>query len=65
MSRNFLLVAYITEPLDGLKNVGFFREGGTVCSNGFYVDISNQQQVQQYKSCLKSFLLNFGSFEVP
>ena len=27
-----------------------------VCSNGFYVDISNQRQVQQYKSCLKSFL---------
>jgi hypothetical protein len=25
----------------------------TVCSNGFYVDISNQHQVQQYKSCLK------------
>ena len=29
---------------------------GTVCSNGFYEDISNQHQVQQYKSCMKSFL---------
>ena len=28
----------------------------TVCSNGFYADISSQRQVQQYKSCLKSFL---------
>ena len=28
----------------------------TVCSNGFNEDISNQHQVQQYKSCLKSFL---------
>ena len=28
----------------------------TVCSNGFYVDISNHHQMQQYKSCLKSFL---------
>ena len=27
--------------------------GGTVCSNGFYADISNQHQMQQYKSCLK------------
>ena len=27
----------------------------TVCSNGFYVGISNQHQMQQYKSCLKSF----------
>ena len=25
--------------------------GDTVCSNGFYADISNQNQVQQYKSC--------------
>ena len=24
-----------------------------VWSNGFYVDISNQRQMQQYKSCLK------------
>ena len=30
--------------------------GGTVCSNGFYADIWSQHQVQQYKSCLKSFL---------
>ena len=29
---------------------------GTVCSNGFYADISSQRQVQQYKSCLKSIL---------
>ena len=28
----------------------------TVCSNGFYADIWSQRQVQQYKSCLKSFL---------
>ena len=27
-----------------------------VCSNGFYADIWSQRQVQQYKSCLKSFL---------
>ena len=27
--------------------------GGTLCSNGNYVDISNQHQVQQNKSCLK------------
>jgi hypothetical protein len=26
-----------------------------VCSNGSYADISNLHQVQQYKSCLKSF----------
>ena len=38
---------------------------GTVCSNGFYADISNQHEVQQYKSCLKSFLQNFDSLEVP
>ena len=25
---------------------------------------SNQHQVQQYKPCLKSFLYNFGTFEV-
>ena len=31
-------------------------EGGTVCSNRFYADISNQRQMQQDKSCLKSFL---------
>ena len=38
----------------------------SVCSNGFYVDIWNQCQMQQYyKSCLKSFLYKFGSFEVP
>ena len=30
-------------------------EGG-MCLNGFYADISNQCQMQQYKSCLKSFL---------
>ena len=34
----------------------FGMGGGTVCSNGFYADISNQHQIQQYKSCLKSFL---------
>ena len=38
--------------------------GGTVCSNGFYAEISNHLQMQKYKSCLKSFLSNFGSFEV-
>ena len=27
----------------------------TVCSSGFYADIS-YQQVQQYRSCLKTFL---------
>ena len=37
-----------------------------VCSNGFYVDISNHHQMQQYKSCLMSFLLKkIVSFEVP
>ena len=36
-----------------------------VCSNGFYVDIWSQHQVHQYKSCLKSFLKFFGSFELP
>ena len=45
-------------------------EGGncppcTVCSNGFYADIWSQHQVHQYKSCLKSFLKFFGSFELP
>ena len=29
----------------------------TVCSKGFYVDISNQRQMQQCKSCLKSILV--------
>ena len=29
---------------------------GTVCSNEFFVDISNHHQMQQYKSCLKAFL---------
>jgi hypothetical protein len=24
--------------------------GGTVCSNGFYADISNHHQMQQYKT---------------
>ena len=36
----------------------------TVCSNGVYADISNHHQMQQYESCLKSFL-SLGSFEVP
>ena len=39
--------------------------GGTVCSNGFYADIWSQHQMQQYEICLKSFLSNFGSSEVP
>ena len=29
--------------------------GGTVCSNGIYIDICNQCQVQQYKLCLDAF----------
>ena len=37
----------------------------TVYSIGFYMDIWNHYQVQQYKSYSKSFLYNFGSFEVP
>ena len=37
----------------------------TVCSNGFYADISNHHQMQQYISCLKTFLSNFGSSEIP
>ena len=50
-------------PSEGLK---IRKGGGTVYSNGFYADIWNHHQVQQYsKSCLKSFLQNFGSFEVP
>ena len=32
-----------------------------VCSNGFYADISNHQQMQQYKLCLKSFQ-NYQNF---
>ena len=40
-----------TLPKKVIKWVG----GGTMCSNGFYADISNQHQVQQYKS-LRSFL---------
>merc|ERR1711997_1337131 len=36
--------------------------GCTVCSNGFYADISNQHQVQQYKSCLQSFLYTQSPF---
>ena len=49
------------------KNKGceYILGGGTVCSNGFYADISNQRQMQQYKLCLKSFLSNFGSSDVP
>ena len=43
----------------------FFDPQGTVCSNGFYADIWSQHQVHQYKSCLKSFLKFFGSFELP
>ena len=43
----------------------FLGGGGTVCSNGFYADIPNHYQMQQYESCLKSFLQTFGSFEVP
>ena len=31
-------------------------DDGTMYSNGFYADISNQRLMQQYKSCLKSFL---------
>ena len=46
-------------------DAGMTEPGGTVCSNGFYADIWSQRQVQQYKSCLKSFLQVFGSFEVP
>ena len=52
---------YILYRTGGAKGI----EGGTVCSNGFYADISNQHQMQHYKSCLKSFLQNFSSFEVP
>ena len=40
-------------------------QGGTVRSNGFYADIWSQHQMQQYQLCLKSFLSNFGSSEVP
>ena len=49
-----IVTKYVWQPetVEGLK----IWEGGTVCSNGFYADISNQHQVQQYKSCLKSFL---------
>ena len=45
--------------------LAYSKRGGTVCSNGFYAEISNQQQMQQCKSSLKSFLSNFGSFKVP
>ena len=38
------------------KCLTLFGIGGTVCSNGFYADISNQHHLQQLKSCLKSFL---------
>ena len=32
------------------KIIFLLRGEGTVCSNGFYADISSQRQVQQYKS---------------
>ena len=35
----------------------------TVCSNGFYADLSNHLQMQQNKSCLK-YVVSIGSFEV-
>ena len=38
---------------------------GTVFPIGFYADIWSQHQMQQYHLCLKSFLSNFGNFEVP
>ena len=41
------------------------RNPSTVCYNGFYADISNQHQMRQCKSCLKSCLQSFGCFEVP
>ena len=44
-----------------LEQVLFLFEGGTVCSNGIYADISNHHQMQQYKSCLKWFLKSFGT----
>ena len=37
-------------------NSGHCTPTPPLCWNGFYADISNQHQVQQYKSCLKSFL---------
>ena len=36
-----------------------WNRGATMCSNGLYVDISNQQQMFEVIS------VNFGSFEVP
>ena len=44
----------IGDALQGRRKV--WRTRGIVCSNGFYADISNQRQMQQYKSYLQSFL---------
>ena len=49
--------------IQGCRKV--WKSGGTVCSNGFYADIWSQHQMQKYQLCLKSFLWNFCSFEVP
>ena len=47
-----------TLPLEGHANkkVLPLSRQEIVSSNGFYSDISNQHQMKQYKSCLKSFL---------
>ena len=60
-SANFFLAesGYVAGKLESESR----RAGGgmpppnqdTVCSNGFYADIT-YHQMQQYKSCLKSFL---------
>ena len=58
MTFSFLLLS--------ITNFGkFLSPPPTVCSNGLYADISNQDQAQQDKSCLQLFLYKFGSFEVP
>ena len=49
MTFSFLLLS--------ITNFGkFLSPPPTVCSNGLYADISNQDQVQQDKSCLQLFL---------
>ena len=60
---------FLNESLSEVRQAGGDKKGGefqnvgdkicppcTVCSNGFYADISSQRQLQQYKSCLKSVL---------
>ena len=72
LEKVYLVILYVPKGTDShnweikiVRRTTIIVPSPIVYSNGFYAEISNQRQMQQYKSCLKSFIQHFGSFKVP